>query len=120
MAWLETGAGVLDRLVGAFGDGNHDDLVRLSEVKLRRADKVTDIFDQAGGSLRGIEVLQGGLHHLGVEVAAFSGVDLDGLCPGAADAVGVVARFLVAFDHGDGKRLRIGAPDRGREQFGLA
>jgi hypothetical protein len=43
--------------------------------------------------------LHGVADHVGVEVAALAGVDLDGRRAGGADALGVVAGLLVAFDH---------------------
>jgi hypothetical protein len=60
------------------------------------------------------------VHHGGVEVAALARVDLNGLRAGRADAVSVVRRFLIAFDHGDRELLGISAADRFGEQLSLS
>jgi hypothetical protein len=61
-------------------------------------------------------------HHLGVQVAALAGVDLDGRGAGGADAVGVVRRLLVAFDHRHRQAGGAGLQrlQRGAQQGGLA
>jgi hypothetical protein len=44
------------------------------------------------------------MHHVAVEMTPFAGVDLHGLCAGCLNAVGIVHRLLIAFNHIDGAR----------------
>jgi hypothetical protein len=69
-----------------------------------------------------VQALEGGGHHGRVQVAALAGVDLDGGGSGGADAVGVEAGLLVAFDHRGGQLWVAGAQrlDGGAQQRGLA
>ena len=63
-----------------------------------------------------VECVQGAAHHVGVEVAARSGVDLHGARAGGADSLGVEQRLLIAFDDGDrtvGRQLTDGALEKG-------
>ena len=91
-----------------------------AEVELSRADEVADVFDQNSTAVLRFKVMKRLVHHGSVEVAALARVDLNGLCAGRADAVSVVRRFLIAFDHGDRELLGISAADRFGEQFSLS
>ena len=65
----------------------------------------------------GFERVQGAVHHVGVEVAARAGVDLNGPRAGGADSLGVEQRLLIAFDDGDGpvgRQLADGALEKRR------
>ena len=91
-----------------------------AEVELSRADEVADVFNQNGAAVLRFQVMKRLVHHGGVEVAALARVDLNGLRAGRADAVSVVRRFLIAFDHGDRELLGISAADRFGEQLSLS
>ena len=106
--------GVFDRLVVAFGDRQNDDLERLAEIEGGRANQIADVLDEhdAAGCHR--QVVEGVADHMGIEVAASSGVDLDRRHAGGADALGIVGGFLVALDNTNWNRLA--QRPRGRHQ----
>ena len=54
-----------------------------------------------------VQLRKGFAHHRRVEVATLAGVDLDRGRAGGADAVGVEAGLLVAFDHRDVQAGRV-------------
>ena len=76
--------------------------MRLAEIEGGGADEIADILDEHQGIVRQAEGLQRMADHMGVEMAALSGIDLDRLDAGGADALGVVRGLLVAFDHRNG------------------
>ncbi len=58
-------------------------------------------------------------NHVGIEMAALAGVDLDRRRAGGADAFGILAGLLVAFDHGH-RRLALEHLDGLAQQRGFA
>jgi len=72
--------------------------VRLAEVEARRAHEIADVLDHEDCTCRRYEPVDSLADHVGVEVTALAGVDLDSARAGRADPIGVVARFLVALD----------------------
>ena len=73
--------GIFERLVLAFGHRQHHHLVRLAEVESRRADQIADILDEQQRAWHELQRLEGVADHMGVEVAALAGIDLDGGAP---------------------------------------
>ena len=65
-----------------------------AEVKSGGADEVADVFDEQDAVLQGGQVLQGVADCVGVEVAAFAGVDLPGSYASGGDAGGVDSALL--------------------------
>ena len=111
--------GVLERLVLSFSDRQHDHLVRLAEVERRRTDQIADVLDEQEASRLWIEPLERMRHHVRVEMAALSGIDLHRAHSGCADALGVAAGLLVAFDHAH-RHMSLQRVDRATQQRGLA
>ena len=91
--------------------------MRFAQIKFSRADEVADILDKENGVFLGFDCLDRALHHLGIEVAAFPGIDLKRPHARRADSRRVVRCFLVAFNHSAGNiRER---PEGLRQKFGL-
>src|SRR5215211_4553367 len=92
---------VLQRFVGALGHRDDDDFAVLAEVEHSRAYQIADVLDEQQRARLGFERVQRAVHHVGVEVAAGAGVDLNG--PGArgADPLGVEQCLLIALDDDD-------------------
>ena len=110
---------VLQRLVVALGHGDHDHAAVLAHVEQRRADQVADVLDEQQRPLARVQRAERPLDHRGVEVAAGTGVDLDGVGAGAGDALGIGRGLLVALDHADLAAAR-GLGDGALQQRGLA
>jgi hypothetical protein len=92
---------VLERLVLAFGDGQHEDLVCFTQVERRRAHEVADVLDHYHTAAGGRQPLQRVAGHVCIEMTALARVDLHCFGAGGPDALGVVAGLLVALDHAD-------------------
>lgn len=90
--------GIFEWFVFAFGDGHQDDALVFTEIEEGRADEISDIFDEEYHVVLEGELRDGGGDHLGFEVAAFAGVDLDrgGSC--GADLFSIKGCGLIPFD----------------------
>ncbi len=66
--------GILQRLVLALGDGGDDHLVRLAEIEARGTYQVADVLDKEHAVFEG-KVVEGAMHHVGIQVTAAAGVD---------------------------------------------
>ena len=64
-------------------------------------------------------VTQGRLHHIGVQVAAFSGIDLVGARSRGSNPISIMTRLLVALNNGHFERF-FGFHNRSRQEFGLS
>src|SRR5205085_2544938 len=91
---------VLERLVGALGDGGEHHARALAQIEQGGADEVADILDHHRRPGGRVEALQCAGDHGRVQVAARPGVDLDDLAPGDADPRRVQVGFLIALDDG--------------------
>ena len=111
--------GILQRLVGALGDGDDHEFAALAEIEQRRAHQIPDIFDEQQRLRLRIKGLERTPDHLGVEVAARACVHLYRAGAGGLDAFGVEQGFLIAFDHADGP-VACQLSDRSLEQGRLA
>ena len=91
----------------------------MPEIEAGRADQIADVLDEQQIDMVEVERMQRIVDHVGVEVTGLSRRDLDRGNAPAANALGVVLCFQVAFDHGDPDRVgqRI---DRRLQQAGLA
>ena len=90
--------GILERLVFALGDREHDDLRRLAEIEAGWTNQVSDVFDEQHAVIGDVETIKRSSYHAGIQMAALSGVDLQGRCAGGANAVGIMRGLLVALD----------------------
>ena len=111
--------GYFSGLSVALGDRDDHHLGALAEVEQRRADQVADVLDEHQRAVRRVELGQRRAHHLGVEVTAGAGVDLDHRAAGAADPLGVERGLLVALDDRD-RAPRRQVADGALQQRGLA
>ena len=88
-------------------DRQQHDIAVLAEVEARRAHQIADVLDEDDVEAGKRQVVQGVVHHAGVEMAGAAGGDLDRRHAVGADAAGIVVGFEVAFDHRDAEfRLR--------------
>ena len=85
----------------------------LAEIKAGRADQVADVFDKQNAAVSQRQARGGVGDHLGVEMAAFPGIDLNRRGAGGANAGGVIDRLLIAFNH-----RAVGASFQPGEGFG--
>ena len=90
-----------------------------TQVEARRTDQVADVFNKQDAVIRQRQARGGVGNHLGIQVAAFAGVDLNRRGTGFANARRVVNGLLVAFDHRAGD-APVQALERFREQRGFA
>ena len=70
----------------------------LTEVKLRRAHEVADVFDEKDGVVLRRQRLHGKRHLFGIEVTAFAGINLHGAGSRFTDAACVVVGLQIPFD----------------------
>jgi hypothetical protein len=66
-----------------------------------------------------IQLRHGLAHHVGIQMAALAGVDLQRGCAGGANARGIVVGLLVAFDHRE-RQAAIQRSDAFHQQRSLA
>jgi hypothetical protein len=91
---------VFQRFVLSLGHTQHHHFVMLAEIEGRGADQVTDVLDKQDIQTGKIEVFHGMGDHMGVEMAARSGIDLFDRHPGSGDARRIVIGLLIPLDHG--------------------
>ena len=90
----------------------------LPQVEAGRAHQVTDILDEHEIQTVQLQVMQGIVHHVGIQVAGAARGDLDRLHATLADPAGIVLGLEVTLDDGDGEFLAQGI-DGGLEQGGF-
>ena len=75
----------------------------LSQIKAGRAYQVADVFDKDDVETIEIQVVQGLMNHMGIEVTGTAGRNLYRLHTVFAYAFGIVFCFQIAFDDCDGQ-----------------
>ena len=93
--------------------------MRFAKVEPGRADEIADVLDEDDRPFGGGEMLDRMPDHMGIEMTALAGVDLDGGGAGGADARRIVGGLLVALDH-KGRNLALQLLDGPDQKFGLA
>jgi hypothetical protein len=73
--------------------------VGLAKIKGSRADQVADVLDKQDIQLIQIKGLSGMHHHMGIQMAAGTGIDLLDRHAGGGDPAGIVVGLLVTLDH---------------------
>ena len=73
----------------------------LPEIEGSRADKVPHILDEDDRAPGQIKIIHGVADHVGVEMAALPGVDLNGGHAAGTNALGIAGRCLIALDDAD-------------------
>jgi hypothetical protein len=91
--------GILKGFVVAFRYTHDDYPLIFAQVEHGGANQIPHIFYKQNTVPRRLQFLQCMQYHVGVEVAAFSGIDLYGFRARSPYAVGVPACVLVSFDH---------------------
>ena len=89
---------IFQRLVIPFGHAQDHGFEILSQVELRRTDQVTHVLDEQKVQVLYIQVFQGFLDHVAVQMAGATRVDLDNRGTRPADAFGVVGGLDVSLD----------------------
>jgi hypothetical protein len=91
----------------------------LANIETRGANEVTNVFDEKDIEPLQLDVVQGYMDHVRVEVTGHAGGNLDGGHAVAADALGVVLRLQITLDDSNPHPGRQGL-DRCFKQAGLA
>lgn len=97
---------VFERFILTFGDGEDDHLVVLTKVKGGRADQVADIFYHQQIQVVEVKIIGAVHYHVGIQMAAGTGVDLAYRYSGRGDAPGIVVGLLVPLDDGKMELVR--------------
>lgn len=92
--------GVLERLVLPLGYGEDHHLVVLPQVEGSWTDQVPHILDEEEVQVGEVEMIDGMADHVGIQVAAGTGVYLLHRNPGRRDPPGVVVSLLVTLNDG--------------------
>src|SRR3974390_197831 len=89
-------AGILERLVFAFGDTEKHDFRVLAEVVARRANEVANVLDEQQAGPVEPEFLQMAIDHASIQVARAAGNNLAHGKTEAREAPGIVVGLQVA------------------------
>ena len=92
---------IFERLVLAFGYRQQHHLVRLAQVEGGGTYEIAHILYHQDAVPRRVQLRERVPDHMRIEMAALAGVDLHRARAGCADALGIVAGLLIAFDHAD-------------------
>ena len=92
---------VLHRLVFALGGRDDRDLHALAEIEHGRANQVADVLDHEDLTRHQVEALNRLRHHVSLQMAAGTGIDLNRAGAGGANALGIVGGHLIALDDRD-------------------
>lgn len=92
---------IFQRFIIALGYTQDHGLEILTQVELGRADKVPHVLDEKKVELGDVQISQGFLDHIAVQMAGPSGVDLNDRRPGLADPFGVVGGLDIPLDYPD-------------------
>ena len=83
-----------------------DHFVRLAQVEAGGTDQIADVLDQQQAVVVQPSCCMRLSHHVGIQMTALAGIDLQRGCAGGADARGIVVGLLVALDHGERQACR--------------
>ena len=103
---------ILQRLILTLGHADNHHLGRLAQIEHGRTDQITHVLDQKQGVIDQLQAMEGPVDHLGIQVAAGPGVDLDHRGAGTFDPLCIQQGLLVTLDHRQGQVI-------GQSQNGL-
>ena len=93
---------VFERFIFAFRHAENYNPKAFAQIEEGGADEVADILDGYDTVFAGFELVNCMVDHSSIQVAAFTGIDLNDRGFGCCDACGVVGSLLVSFDYKEG------------------
>ena len=111
---------ILQGLVVALGDGGHADADMLAQPEFCGADQIADVVDDDGLHAGQVQLRNGLLDHVGLQVAGTLGVQLDGPDAQGGHALGVLGGVEVALDDRHGAAVDAAVGQDLLQEGGLA
>ena len=96
---------IFERLVLALRYTQNDNLVVFTQIERSRTDQVAHILDQENIQVFQVKILNCMADHMGIQVAAGTGIDLPHRNPGCRNPHRVVVSLLIALDDGKAEFL---------------